>query len=253
MTSKDIRISKIKANIIQNEMNHSTKLKIHAQINDIAHKINSLIKKLIPSLDISESVVEFAVGYANINIPGEYFDTQNKGQKEMFERSLQAALSEIAKSYNNTLMTIQTLTKDGHDVEDSPEVTSLNKVIHKLKVLDPLSQVDVCGDDEIHLASFNPITLAISKPPKAKEQLINEMIVGLVISDQVYPNSVYDISGNTPIDVMIYTLENKHRFNARLSYGQIKSIVLLSSRISGNLTPQDGKKIQTLSEGFVIV
>ncbi len=252
MTSKDVLISKIKANITLKEMNHSTRLKINHQINEIARKVISLINKLIPSLDVSESVVEFAEGYANIKIPGEYFDTQDQGQIQLFDRSLQAALSEIAKNYNNTLMTIQTLTQDGHDAEDTPEVTSLNKIIHKLKVLDVLSQVVVCGDDEIHLASFDPITLGISKPPKDNEQLNNETISGLVISDQVNPNGLFGISGNAPINVMIYTLENNHRFNARLSYRQIKSIVLLSSRISGRLTPQDGKKIQILSEGFVI-
>lgn len=252
MTTKDIKIAKIKAKIILKEMNHSATLEVHKQINQIANKIIALIRKLIPTMNISESMVEFSDGYAIIRISDRHIDSLDPRQLQLFENSLQNILSGIANKYNNTMINIESSSIEGNHQEDTPEITSLNALIYRLKLLDPLSKVVVCGIKDKPLVSFAPTSLGVEVSQKGKEQLLKETVSGLVITDSVSFSELINYSDDDPIYVTIYTLESNHRFNARLSCGQIKSIVLLSSKISGELTPKEGKKPQMLKEGFVI-
>jgi hypothetical protein len=253
MNNKDILIATIKANIIQNDMNHSVKLKTIDLINEIAIKCVSLIKKQISLLDVSVAIVEFAEGHANIKISGVDIENQDHSQILLFERSLQSVLTSIANNYNNDMNSIITQTKNGLEVDDAPESTTLNKMLYKLKMLDPLSNVTLCGDKNIPMITFDPIAIEISKPPQnVNLKLNNETISGLIVSINAKQDDLYALKGMKSILVTIYTFENRHIFNALLSYAEIRQIVLMTSRISGEISSIDGKKMQMLRENFVI-
>lgn len=253
MSNKDILIATIKANITQNDMNHSVKLKTIDLINEFAIKCVSLIKKQISLLDVSVTMVEFAEGHANIKIAGVDIENHDHSQILLFERSLQSVLTSIANNYNNDMNSIMIQTKNGLVVEDAPESTSINKILHKLKMLDPSSNVTLCGDKEIPMITFDPISLEISEPPQnINLQLNNETISGLIVSINSKQDDLYAIAGMKSIHVTIYTFENRHIFNALLSYAEIRQIVLLTSRISGEISSKDGKRMQMLRENYVI-
>lgn len=251
MAKVDIQLAIVKADIIRKEMNHLARLKVHMQINQIANKITAHIRKKMRSIkkNCSETMVEFADGNAIISISV----VLDKCQRELLENSLPSALSELANNYNNTMMMIES--SSYKDIQENAVrgTISLNSHIDKLKSLDPHSQVFVCGIKDIPLVSFAPTSLGVEfSQKKGKEQLINETVSGLVTLNSAKVSDEINIPVDTMFDVTIHTLESNHHFNARLSSGQIKSIVILSSRISGELTPKEGKKTQMLKEGFVI-
>ena len=250
MAKVDIQLAIVKADIIRKEMNHLARLKVHMQINQIANKITAHIRKKMRSIkkNCSETMVEFADGNAIISISV----VLDKCQRELLENSLPSALSELANNYNNTMMMIES--SSYKDIQENAVrgTISLNSHIDKLKSLDPHSQVFVCGIKDIPLVSFAPTSLGVEFSQKGKEQLINETVSGLVITDSFESSDLINYSEDFPINVTMTTFESNLRFNARLPYGLIKSNVVLFSRISGELTSKEGKKTQMLKEGFVI-
>lgn len=252
MASKDIQIAKIKANITLNDMNHSATLKVHKQINQIANKIIVMIRKMMPSMKISDSIIEFSDGYAIIRISDKYIDSLDEDNPEVFGDSLSSILSEIANRYNNTMMNIESSSIEGKHQEDTPEITSLNALIYKLKSLDPLSKVVVCGIKDKTLVSFAPTSLGVEVSNKGNEVLIKDIILGYVVTDSINPGELINYSDDTLINVRMQTLGSKHEFIVKLTFRQIQIIKPILFRISGKLSPKDGKKLQTLEEGFVI-
>ena len=232
-------------------MNHTATLEVHKQINQIANKIIVMIRKVMPSLSLSDSIVEFSNGYAIISISCKYTDSIDQKNTELFNDSLPSVLNGIAKRYNNTMMNIESSSIEGKNQEDKPENTSLNALIYKLKSLDPLSKVVICGIKDKPLVSFAPKSFGVDVSKKENEILINDIVLGFIVFDSIDPSDLFNYSDDTMFNARMSTLGCKSEFEIKLTFLQIQSIKPFN-RISGKLSPKEGRRLLTLEEGFVI-
>ncbi len=257
MAPKVFEIARINANITAKDFHHVAQIELCRQISVIARRLTILVKKKIPGLSIVRDEISYGDGYASIRIHLELIDESQKGQMNLFGTTIDSVINEIDRQYHNALVQILAASDAKCELDFNLEIKSTidtNKELWKLKCIDKTADLILISDEQHVMKSIDPESLCAPKVDLKinSMQIIEEEITGYVVTSNIKPNRQFKIPDDTLLDVIIYTSGSVNRVYAKLPYQQILSIVVLSSKLSGNVSYLNNQSIPTLVSGLKI-